>query len=96
MSVVPQSKRAFLEEKLRNFHVYLQGFAETPEMKAELNQYSNVDEIMPYLVQLIPVYKLGKMDMIVKGFSDKFNTQDEGFKTKIARYVECFCETLLT
>ena len=93
--VVPVSKLAFLEEKLRNFQKYLTAFATTPEMVAELNQYSKMDEIVPYLAQLIPIYKMGKMDAIVKGFCDKFNTTDEAFKAKVARYVECFVETML-
>jgi hypothetical protein len=94
-AVVPVSKMEFIEDKLRNFQKYLSGFATTPEMVAELNQYSKVEEIVPYLAQLIPVYKMGKMDIIVKGFCDKFNTTDEAFKGKVARYVECFCEVLV-
>jgi len=94
-AVVPVSKMDFIEEKLRNFQKFLSGFATTPEMVAELNQFNKVEEIVPYLAQLIPVYKMGKMDVIVKGFCDKFNTTDEAFKGKVARYEECFCEVLV-
>ena len=92
---IPKTKTAFIEEKLRNFQMYLSDFAKTPEVKKELTQFDNVEQVLPYLATLIPIYKAGKMDAIVKGFCDKFETTDEAFKVKCSRYVECFCETLL-
>ena len=92
---IPKTKTAFIEEKLRNFQKYLSDFAKTPELQKELTQFDSVEQVLPYLATLIPIYKAGKMDVIVKGFCDKFETTDEAFKVKCSRYVECFCETLL-
>jgi len=92
---VPKTKAHFISEKLKNFQTFLLGYATTPELKAEVGQFERVEQVLPYLATLVPIYKAGKMDLIVKGFCDKFETSDEAFKTKVARYVECFCETLV-
>lgn len=91
---VPRTKMDFLEEKLKNFRTFLGTHATTPELQKELTQFATVEEVLPFLAQLIPLYKAGQMDLIIKGFSDKFGTTDEAFKTKVGRYIECFCETM--
>ena len=81
---------------MKNFRAFLTEYAKTEETKAKLTQWSSVNEVLPYLAQLIPIYKAGKSDLIVKGFCDEFGTQDDAFKTKVGRYVEMFCEVLLS
>lgn len=90
------TKVAFLDEKLRNFREYLIQFATTPEMVAELQRYQSVEEVLPLLAQSVPVVKAGQVGLIADGFCTKFQTTDEAFRLKVARYMECFVETLLS
>jgi hypothetical protein len=88
------TKLEFLEQKLRNFRAYLEPFATTDAVKAQLNQFQSVQDVLPFLAQLLPVYKAGQLTSVVDTFAAEFPGADDAFKAKVARYLECFAETL--
>jgi hypothetical protein len=64
-------------------------------MEALLNQYEP-EAVVPLVVtHLAPLYATGQLSVAVERVCDAFECHEAAFKTKVGRYLECFCETLL-
>ena len=81
----------FLREKATNFQSFLKQKS-TEEHWSKLDGYKYEDLLPVLQTQLIPIYKLGKLSEIATAICTEFAITDETDKTKVLRYLTCFCE----
>ena len=95
----PMNRKAFLESKLSNFRAFIEPHCSTDELKARLNEFKDLDSVMPYLLQCIALYNLGQLDTAVDGFIAAFpaaSQENQAFTTKLRRYLAMFVDVLTT
>ena len=91
----PVSRKAFLEQKLKNFQAYLEPLCTTEKQKARLAEYNDVDYVMPFLLQAVALKTAGTLPEAVRAFTAEFSPPDpEAFHAKVERYINMFCEVL--
>jgi hypothetical protein len=92
----PQSRAAFLEEKLKNFRAYVLPYCDTKEKKERLAEFGSVEAITPFLLQAVALRQAGTLDQAVDAFASEFRNapEPEAFKAKVRRYVDMFCDVL--
>jgi hypothetical protein len=94
MSCCQPSRKAFLEEKLKNFRTFLEPHCGTEELKGRLKEFSEVDSVMPFMLQAVALKAAGQLDGAVAQFCDNFPNGDVAFRTKVGRYFHMFADVL--
>lgn len=89
----PTDRKTFLEEKLKNFRNYLEPHCLTDEHKAYLSKFTDLDTVMPYLLQCILLHKAGQLDSTVDTFCEKLPGKAE-VSAKVKRYLNMFVDVL--
>ena len=85
------SVEEFLKEKATNFQVFLKEKS-SPEHHSKLEGYKYEDLVAALQTQLIPIYKLGRLEEVSEGIAKEFGLSESEDKAKILRYLNCFCE----
>ena len=85
----------FVRQKAINFKTMLTPFCETPEQKEFLTKYDEDDLESLVKQYLAPLYATGTLVVASETIISKLSITDDTIKTKIARYLECFCECIL-
>ena len=90
------TKHAFLTQKLSNFRALVQPLCTTDRQKAALETFQTVESVMPYLLQLLALKRLGPggVEPLVNTFLAEFPGAPDEFKTKVGLYVDMFCDVL--
>jgi hypothetical protein len=89
------SRKAFLEQKLKNFRVFLEPLCITDAQKARLAEYNDVNSVMPFLLQALALRTAGTLTTAINSFVAEFTPPDaKAFRTKVERYVNMFCDVL--
>jgi hypothetical protein len=86
------SRKDFMEQKLKNFRAFLEPHCTTEELKAYLAKFSDLDSVMPYLLQCVVLHKAGQLEATV----DQFCTSLPGNEVtaKVKRYLNMFVDVL--
>jgi hypothetical protein len=87
--------RLFVRQKATNFKTMLAPFCETPEQKEILTKYDENDLETLVKQYLAPLYATGTLIVASETIISKLGITDDTIKTKIGRYLECFCECIL-
>ena len=92
----PTERKAFLEEKLKNFRVFLEPHCATDEHKAYLTKFKDLDSVMPYLLQCVVLSKAGQLEAAVDEFCHTLpaSTEREAVVAKVKRYLNMFVDVL--
>lgn len=88
--------RLFVRQKAENFKKMLEPFCKTPEHKEFLTKYdaSQVEELV--MQYLSPLYATGTLVIAKDTIVSQLEISDTEVSEKVGRYLECFCECLLT
>lgn len=94
------SRAEFLKQKLANFKNFVEPYCTLDKHKARLQEFTNVDAVMPFLLQALALKKAGALEPALLQFTEEFAPfkDDEvelAFKTKVQRYVAMFCDILV-
>lgn len=91
-----QEMRQFVRQKATNFKTMLTPFCLTPEQQEFLLKYG-IDDLDSLVKQyLSPLYATGTLIVAREAIISTLNITDDSIKEKIGRYLECFCECILT
>ena len=92
----PTERKAFLEEKLRNFRAYLEPHCISDEHKAHLTKFKDLDSVMPYLLQCVVLSKAGQLDSTVEQFCQTLpaSAESNAVVAKVKRYMNMFVDVL--
>ena len=83
-------------QKASNFRKMLTPYCKTPEQKEFLTKYSD-DQVADLTRQYLSVlYTTGTIAVATTAISNRLEINDEAVIEKITRYLQCFCELLLT
>lgn len=85
------SVEEFLKDKATNFQSFLKEKS-SPEHHSKLDGYTYNDLVQSLQTQLLPIYKLGRLVDVAEGIATEFGLSDTEDKSKILRYLTCFCE----
>ena len=92
----PTERKAFLEEKLKNFRAYLEPHCTSDEHKAYLTKFKDIDSVMPYLLQCVVLSKAGQLDATVEEFCHTLpaSAESSAVVAKVKRYMNMFVDVL--
>ena len=90
------TKGEFITAKLKNFHAFIEPHCSTEDQKKVLATYTTVEDVMPFLLQVVAAHRLGKQDALLNTFCASFPSADDAFRSKLSRYMNMFCEVLTT
>ena len=92
----PTTRRAFLEEKLKNFRKFVAPLCLLDEHKAYFDKFNDLDNAMPYLLQCVALQKAGKLDDAVDHFCAALPACQNmpAVVDKVKRYLTMFVEVL--
>ena len=89
------SRKAFLEQKLKNFRAFLEPLCVTDAQKARLAEYSDIESVMPFLLQALALRTAGTLPAAISSFTAEFTAPDQpAFHAKVERYISMFCDVL--
>lgn len=91
------TRKEFLVQKLTNFRMFLEPHCSTDELKEQLNQFQDIDTVMPYLLQCVALSRVGQLDAAFENFVSSFPAEtqaDEAFRAKLKRYLAMFVDVL--
>ncbi len=91
-----KTKAMFLEEKLKNFKVFLEPYCSTAEAKSAIKTYDSLEAVMPFLLQAVAASRMSQTEALVTRFCEAFPTADDAFRVKVGRYFAMFCDVLTT
>ena len=94
MSADNTSIASFLESKLRNFRAFLlaKGRPDMPQLEA-IQQFDSVEDVMPYLNQLVVMNKAGLLDNAVAGICERLELVGDDW-ARVRAYLDCFVDCL--
>jgi len=88
-----------MQQKLQNFHAYLAPFCTTEEQKARLDKYRDMDAVLPFLLQAIALKKAGTLTAMLDSYIAEFDIAEaerEAVRAKVGRYIDMFCDVLIS
>jgi len=90
------NRKAFLEEKLKNFRVFLEPHCVSDELKAYLSKFHDLDSVLPYLLQCVALHKAGLLDSSVETLCEELPVCEDrpAVVDKIKRYINMFVDVL--
>jgi hypothetical protein len=94
----PVDRKTFLEEKLKNFRVFLEPHCVSDELKDYLGKFNDLDSVMPYLAQCVILYKSGQLDAAVEKFCETLpaTSERDAVVVKVKRYLNMFVDVLIS
>lgn len=96
MSCCEITPEALAIQKAHNFRKMLEPYCKTPEHKEFLSKYSD-DQVADLTRQYLSVlYTTGTMAVATTTIATTLEIKDEAVVEKITRYLQCFCDLLLT
>ena len=92
----PTERKAFLEEKLKNFRTFLEPHCSTDEHKDYLVKFKDLDSVMQYLLQCVLLHKAGQLDATVEQFCQTLpaSSESSAVVSKVKRYMNMFVDVL--
>jgi hypothetical protein len=85
----------FIIGKARNMRIMLEPFIKTDKHKEIMAKYSENDIEAITLKYLMPLFVTGTLSVAKDTLVTELSIEDDAIKTKIGRYLECFCESLV-
>ena len=88
------NRKDFLEVKLANFRKFIEPHCTTEELKKRFQEFNDLETVMPYLLQVCALAKLGQLEASVDNILANFPAADEAFRAKFKRYIAMFVDVL--
>lgn len=93
-----QTKREFLEEKLKNFKAFLEPYCSKDEHKKQLSSFQSLEEALPFMNQaaMVRATSEAQLDIQLDAYCSALlgAKDDKAFRVKVGRYVNMFCDLI--